>query len=121
MRRLPWAAMVLLGACKTPQPMDTPAVIDKPGIRSREAVMTAVSEALGGANVTLAADALTKSSLLIINRRPLRDSAGRPVQGRETQMPERFFLVKSGAQCVLVHEKTGKRYPIGAVGCVEAK
>jgi hypothetical protein len=120
MRALLWMAAILLGACKTPQPTDTPAVIEEPTLRSREAVIKAVSDALGGATVTLADDALTRSSVLIIDRRPLRDPAGLPVQGRETGMPERFFLVKNGARCVLVYERTGKRYPLDAE-CVESK
>ena len=112
---------MLLAACKTPQPTDRHAVIEEPTIRSREAVIKAVSDALGGATVTLADDALTRSSLLIIDRKPLRDPSGLPAQGRETGMPERFFLVKNGPRCVLVHERTAKRYPLDAAGCVESK
>jgi hypothetical protein len=121
MRRLLWAAAILLGACKTPQPTDRPAIIEEPTIRSREAAIKAVSDALGGATVTLADDALTRSSVLIIDRTPLRDPSGLPVQGRETGMPERFFLVKNGPRCVLVHERTGKRYPLEGTSCVESK
>lgn len=120
MRALFWIVALSLGACKTPQPTDQPAVLAEPGPRSREAVSKAVSDALGGATVMLADDALTRSSLLIIERKPLRDPSGLPAQGRERGMPEKFYLVKNGASCVLIYEKTGKRYPL-EVGCVEAK
>jgi hypothetical protein len=37
--------------------------------------------------------------------------------GRELGMPERFRLVKSGGQCVLVHERSGKRFALAATNC----
>ena len=111
---------VLLSACRTPSaggPPDVPAVIVRPTAESRAALAEAVSIALNGAKVTLADFALTGSSELMIERMIRRDAEGRPVQGRVTENPERFRLVKSGADCVLIHEGSGRRYRLIDTEC----
>ena len=107
-------------ACRTPSaggPPDVPAVIVHPTAESRAALAEAVSIALNGAKVTLADFALTGSSELMIERMIRRDPEGLPVQGRVTERPERFKLVKSGADCVLIHEGTGRRYRLVDTEC----
>ncbi|TMA21580.1 MAG: hypothetical protein E6J88_15550 [Deltaproteobacteria bacterium] len=113
-------AAVLISACRTPSggaPTDGPAVIVHPPPQSRAALAEAVSIALNGARVTLADSALTGSSQLIIERMLRRDPEGHPVQGRVTEEPERFRLLKSGADCVLLHERTGQRYRLVDTEC----
>ncbi len=111
-----------LAACRAgqrdPDP-ELPAVIVDPTAASRAALSQAVRTALG-VPVLLAADALTRDCLLVIERAPHADPSGLPAQGRELGMPERFHLVKSGGRCVLVHERTGTRYPLAATSCVPA-
>jgi hypothetical protein len=85
-----------------------PAVITDP---------TADSRALHGEPLTLADDALTRDSTLIVERVRPRDENGAPLLGRDTGRPERFRLVKEGSQCVLVHEGTGERYPLESTTC----
>jgi hypothetical protein len=70
--------------------------------------------------VRLADDALTAESTLVIERASHRDARGLPIQGRELGLPERFHLVKSGGACVLVHERTGRRFPLERTECVES-
>ena len=64
------AAVFLLSACASAQP-EVAAVIDKPTQESRAELAQAVSGALNGAHVTLADDALTKDSVLVIEKRPV--------------------------------------------------
>ena len=99
----------LLSACASSfaQP-EAPAVIDKPTSESRAELARTVGGALHGAPVRLADDALTKDSLLIIER---------PHTGRDLGKPEHFRLVKSGTDCVLVHERTGTRTPLASTTC----
>ncbi len=105
-------------ACRTVPPRpDVPAVIVEPTARSRAALVGAVSAALGGVPVTLAEDALTQESTLLVERARLRDPTGLPANGRQLGGPERFQLVKSGAECVLVHERTGGRFALAATAC----
>jgi len=120
MRRALLAACALLSGCRTPQAgEEVPALIVNPTAASRAALASAVGAALGGAVVMLSDDALTAQSWLAIDRRPRRDPEGTPAQGRELGRPEEFLLVKSGGRCVLVHQRTGQRYPLADTECVE--
>src|SRR5258708_21644966 len=99
----------LLWACASSfaQP-EVAAVIDKPTRQSRAELARAVSSALNGAPATLADDALTRDSLLIIER---------PLSGRDFGKPENFRLLKAGEQCTLVHERTGKSTTLASTTC----
>ena len=99
---------------------DRPALIVTPTPKGRAALLEAVRSALGS-QVVLADDALTRESVLVIERAARRDPAGRRLQGRELGTPERFRLVKSGSACVLIHERSGRRIPLHGTECVEAR
>jgi len=96
-----------------------PARIVNPTPESRASLAAAVQAAFNGAKVPLADDALTAESMLVIERAAHRDARGLRIQGRELSPPERFHLVKSGGACVLVHERTGRRFPLDHTDCVE--
>ena len=112
------AAALSLAFCATVSArQDLPAVLTNPTPESRAALLRAVSGALHGAPVTLADDALTRDSTLIIERAERRTPGGVPLSGRETGRPEHFRLVKNGSRCVLVHERTGGRWTLKAATC----
>jgi hypothetical protein len=116
-----WAALLAVVACRTTHAAaDEPARIVRPTPQGHDQLVSAVSSALGGASVTLRDDALTQESSLSIERRPLRDPAGHLAQGRITEMPERFALIRSGERCFLVHQRTSKRIELPGVECVAA-
>jgi hypothetical protein len=118
MRGLLAAGAFLLSACASSQAQEgVPAVITNPTTESRAELLRAVSDALGGAAVTLADDALTSASSLTIDRTAARDAAGRRLNGRELGRPEQFHLLKQGNQCVLVHENSGKRQVLVSARC----
>jgi hypothetical protein len=74
-----------------------------------------VSGALNVPTVTLADDALTHESLLVIERRPARDAAGQRLGGRDLDAPEQFRLVLDDqGRCTLVHLGTDRRYNLTA-------
>ena len=108
----------LLSTCASgfAQP-EVPAVVDQPTQESRAELAQAVSQALNGAPVTLADDALTRDSHLIIEKARPRDASGVPLSGRDRDKPEIFRLVKAGEQCVLVQERTGKRTTLASTRC----
>ena len=108
----------LLCACTSSlAPPDVPAIIDKPTRESRAELAQVVSSALNGAPVTLADDALTRDSRLIIEKAHPRDASGAPLSGRDFDRPEHFRLVKAGKHCALVHERTGKRTTLASTTC----
>jgi hypothetical protein len=108
----------LLAACASSSPRPdslegaVPAVIVEPTPKSRAALLQAVTDALGQEPL-LADDALTRESVLLVERRH--------VEGRERGTPERFRLLLAGGRCVLVHERTGQRAPLVDTRCAAAK
>jgi hypothetical protein len=112
------ALLLAAGPCRTvPARQDVPAVITQPSASSRAELQQAVSAALNGASVTLRDDALTREDTLIVERIRHRDPNGLLVEGRDMGKPERFHLVKSGNDCVLVQESTGRRFALSQTTC----
>jgi hypothetical protein len=112
--------LVMITACTTASVAeDLPATIVPSEPHGAAELQAAVSKALDRTAVTLADDALTRDSVLIIEPARLRDSQGRQdrAQGRETRMPERFRLVTSGQRCALIHERTGQRIELVHAKC----
>lgn len=92
-------------------------MLTNPTPAGRAELLRVVQGALNGAPLTLAQDALTRDSVLIIDRTERRDAEGRRLVGREMGRPERFQLFKSGSRCILVHERTGQRRELTSVTC----
>jgi hypothetical protein len=112
------AGILSLAACATLSGRrDRPAVLTNPTAEIRAELVRTVSAALSAAPITIADDALTRDSTLIIERTRPRDASGVPLSGRETSRPEHFRLVKNGSRCVLVHERTGKRWTLESASC----
>jgi hypothetical protein len=112
------AGLLCLAACATVPPQrDVPAVITSPTAKSRAELVRVVSRALNAAPLTIADDALTRDSALIIERARARGPDGAPLTGRDTGKPEHFRLVKNGSRCVLVHEGSGKRFTLASATC----
>lgn len=115
-----------LTACKATAPVpyesslqgNVPAVIVNPTAESRVELQQAVSKMLSGADVMLAEDALTKSSILIIERQHHRSLDNPPLSGRDLGTPERFHLLLTGTGCVLVHESDQSMVPLPETDCV---
>ena len=95
-----------------------PAVLVEPSPAARAELAAAVAQALGGTPGRLAEDALTHESVLILEPVRPRDAQGLPLQGRETRPPERFRLMAQGSRCVLIQERTGRRFPLRSGTCV---
>ena len=105
-------------ACASaPLAQDQPAAIVSPSPESRAELLRVVREALHEAPLTLADDALTRESTLIVERARPRGPDGTPLQGRDRERPEHFRLVVSGARCILVHEGSGRRTLLSSAHC----
>jgi len=112
------AALVLICACETlPAGEPQPAVLTHASAQGLAELKRVVSQALNGAPVRLADDALVHDSVLIVDRAQPRDAAGLPLNGRELGRPEHFQLLKRGPQCILIHERTGKRWILRSATC----
>jgi hypothetical protein len=110
--------LLFAGACKMNSVQeDRPARVVNPSPESRAELERAVSDMLFGADVILADEALTDSSVLLIERRRIRDSNNVPLSGRDLGEPEHFKLVMSGTRCVLIHERDDARYELQHTQC----
>ena len=112
------AAFLVSGCLSGPAPADTPARIVSPSEASRAELQRVVADALHVDEVMLAADALTESSVLVIERNRVRSLENAPLSGRDLGTPERFLLVKQDDHCVLVHEGSGRRLDLPSIDCI---
>ena len=98
---------------------DAPALLTNPGPESLREIEQTVATALDSTKVTIAADALTKNSVLVVER-GLQSGIGRaPELGRDTGRPYRFQLVMNGSQCALVNQQNEVRLPLTVVECIK--
>jgi len=96
---------------------DEPALLVDPTAATRAELLMVMTRALG-APVVLAADALTATSLLSVERNPPRDISGAPLTGRTLGRPEQFRLVLGASGCELVHLSNGDRFELREARCV---
>jgi hypothetical protein len=112
------ACAMTLAACKNVAPdTDQAAVIVDADAASRAALRQAVNAALQ-TDVTLADDALTDTSVLIIERKMPQSIEGSPAQGRTMEMPIQFRLVTDGTNCILVDQRDASRHILADTRCV---
>lgn len=107
------------GACSAPgiQQPDTPAVRTSLTAASKTEIEQVISAASGGVAVTIAENALTTSSMLVIERGLDRRIDRPPELGRDYGRPQRFQLVIDGGQCFLVQEDTELRWLLADTRC----
>ena len=84
--------------------------------RSRAALQHAVNDALN-TEVKLADDALTESTLLIIELSPPRGMRAMPTQGRNMGDPIQFRLVINRDDCILIDQRDRSRYLLEDTKC----
>ena len=107
-----------MSGCKNVAPdADQAAVIVNPDAASRAALQQTVNAALH-TDVTLADDALTDTSVLIIERKMPQSIEGSPAQGRNMEMSIQFRLVTDGANCILVDQRDASRHILADTRCV---
>lgn len=108
---------IAMAACKhVVDDANEPAVVVDPTDASRAALQQAVNEAMR-TDVLLAEDALTDSSILIIEHRVPESIAGSPAQGRNMEMPVQFRLFTNGKVCVLEDQRDKTRYVLDDTKC----
>lgn len=97
---------------------DVPALIIQPDEASRSALRSTLSEIFGGRDITLADDALTRTSMLVLEPTLRQKLDRRQSLGRVVTKPFIFRLVKHGDLCILVDLRDDKAYPLTDTRCV---
>lgn len=111
-----------LAACSTNElNPDVGAIRINPSADSKTEIENVVSSALNGVDITIADDALTRDSTLIIERGMRQRVGGPPELGRDLGRPEHFQLVIDARQCLLVHAETGLRWMLNVTECTAAQ
>ena len=107
-QRACWLAPALLRRSRAARcrAQEQPALIAAHTEQSRAELTRVVSAAFNGQPVTLADDALTRESVLTIERRTPPGPQGRAATGRTLEEPQRFDLVLRGGRCLLVRART---------------
>lgn len=95
---------VVVASCRTAVREEVPALLVEPTPAADAELVAAIAAALGAAPVSVAPDALTRSSLLTLEHREPDGIPDRALTGRDLGRPERFRLVTDGKACILVHE-----------------
>ena len=109
----------IVAACSSPEvSLDVAALRVNVDARSTAELRNVISSALDGVNVTIADDALTRESTLIIERGMSRSVDRGPELGRNLGRPNHFRLILDARQCFLVHEETGLRWMLGDTECM---
>ena len=112
--------VLLAHACRTPEETTAiPALITNPGAETRQELERTISAALNGVQITIAEDALTKNSVLVIERGLQRGINRPPELGRDMGRPYRFQLFIAGSQCILVNMENGQQWQLTTVECIE--
>lgn len=102
--------LLLAVACKSSEVRtEVPAYLVDPTTESRAELQHVVTSMLDGRAVTIADDALTTQSMLIIGAKHLT--------GRDLGKPDQFQLLQSGSSCVLLHLGSGARSELSKANC----
>ena len=97
---------------------EAPAVLVEPTDEVRAELRAALTAALGQPPVAIAADALTRTNVLIIDRAPIRDLENRPLDGRVIESAaQRFELILTSGECVLVRPNDSWRMRLASATC----
>ena len=113
------AAAFASSACGTLGAQEQPAVIAAHTEQSRTELERAASSAMNGQLVTLADDALTRESVLTLERRTPPGPQGRAATGRTLEEPVRLELVLRSGRCLLV-TADGREWELMEARCVPA-
>ena len=112
-------ALVMAAGCRhLAADAEQPAVLVDPTDAVRAELRAALTAALGQAPVAIADDALTQTNVLIIERAPVRDLEGRPLDGRVLDPTvHRFELVMVSGECLLVRPSDAWRMRLASAQC----
>ena len=111
-------ATAFLFSCSTySASRDVSALLTSSTEGSRLAIQQAVKRSLGNrGDILIAPDALTKSSILIIDKKPVRRIDNQN-SGRRLTRGDRFRLVLNSNRCYLVHLEGTARFELPDTTC----
>ena len=119
-RALAVAPLLAPAACGTFAAQEQLAVVSEPTAESRAELARTVSAAFNGQPVTLADDALTRESVLTLERTTPPGPQGTVATGRTLGAPAQLTLMLRGTRCFLVRTTDGREWELNEARCVPA-
>ncbi|MCG9754048.1 hypothetical protein L1D40_02260 [Shewanella insulae] len=104
-------------ALPAPVPAPVPAIISEPSAESLTELEAAIAKLLQIDKVTLAADAFTQNSRLVLERHPHRDPNGQLLMGRSFELPQIVQLWISGDECFVADTEEHRSAPLTVTRC----
>jgi len=115
------SATLAVLACTTLAAAEQPALIERPTPESRAELLRILGDVFNGRSVTLADDALTRDSVLVIERRALKGLEGDPAGGRSLETPVQFRLVINQGHCELIRSSDQRRWTLTETRCIATR
>ncbi len=112
------AAAFAVLACTTLAAAEQPALIERPTPESKAELTRVLGEAFQGRSVTIADDALTRDSVLVVEQRAIKGLGGNLTGGRSLETPEVFRLVLRDRRCELIRSSDQRRWALSETSCV---
>jgi len=101
---------IVTAGCQTMADADDKAAVIVNADDASRAALQSTLDGILNTVVTIAPDAFTTSSVLVIERNPPRNLQNPNPQGRNMDTPIQFRLVKSGKDCILVDQRDESRH-----------
>ena len=98
---------------------DVPALVDKPTPASHGEIVSILSSVLNQSPVMISHDALTRTNLLVIERKRIQQLKGDRDGRRINETSAQFRLVKNGSNCVLIYVQNESRFELNETSCSE--
>lgn len=95
-----------------------PALLTNHNQDNLEQIRLIVAEALGTQNIGLSQSIFKRSSLLVIDRKPIK-SVDESLLFSETDLPDHFILLKDSQGCVIEHKQSQRRWYLQTTDCIE--
>jgi hypothetical protein len=115
----------LLSACNSTSEEFKDARFSQANPQNVEAVQNAIAPFFNGAQIQLADDVFTRSSVLLIDKAGKVDRYGNVINGRDMTRPgqgetgaERFYLKTLNNECFILHDESGERIMLSGLNCV---
>lgn len=113
------ATLLLLTGCKaaTVSSPETPARISVHSQESLKELRTTIKTALNDRDTLIGTTAFTKSSRLMITRKPIIGPNGRIIDSMVDEEPIIFRLIMQNSRCYLIDTRNSDRYELRQAKC----
>jgi len=93
------------------------AVLAEMNDRTKLQITKIVSESMNGKSVKIDDSVFSQKNKMSVMTNMQASYNGNPINGRVADLPQHFQLMLRGKECYILHEESGKEYPLDNVNC----